>query len=160
MVAEQEEEEGGLQWRIDAEVRLALQEAQAGEATRMADLKAQAAALEAALAQVQAREAALEANVKAWQEAVPARDTEIQNLQVQLVSCHFGSPVPCCICGDGFCRWSGLALLKDCSTVILNDPIQKAGKHFQDLQQQQPYWPSVSAGLFAQPGLKDLVCHS
>ena len=82
MVAEQEEEEGGLQWRIDAEVRLALQEAQAGEATRMADLQAQAAASEAALAQARAREAGLEADVKAWQEALPARDAEIQNLQV------------------------------------------------------------------------------
>lgn len=39
MVAEQEEEEGGLQWRIDAEVRLALQEAQAGEAARLAELQ-------------------------------------------------------------------------------------------------------------------------
>ena len=39
MVAEQEEEEGSLQWRIDAEVRLAMQEAQAGEAARLADLQ-------------------------------------------------------------------------------------------------------------------------
>ena len=41
MVAEQEEEEGDLQWRIDAEVRLALQEAEAGEATRLAELQVQ-----------------------------------------------------------------------------------------------------------------------
>ncbi len=82
MVAEQEEEEGGLQWRIDAEVRLALQEAQAGEATRAAGLQAQAAVAEAALEAARARVASVEADLKAWQDAVPARDTEIQNLQV------------------------------------------------------------------------------
>ena len=91
MVAEQEEEEGGLQWRIDAEVRLALQEAQAGEAGRLADLQARAAALEAALDQARSHEAKLEADVKAWQEALPARDMEIQNLQV---SCHSLTPPP------------------------------------------------------------------
>ncbi|KAK9837185.1 hypothetical protein WJX84_003180 [Apatococcus fuscideae] len=84
MVAEQEEEEGGLQWRIDAEVHLALQEATAGEAARLADHQAHVKDLGDQLEEARSREARLEADVKAWQEALPARDTEIQNLQVAL----------------------------------------------------------------------------
>ena len=82
MVAEQEEEEGSLQWRIDAEVQLALQEAKAGEASRLADLEAKAAALEAALDKARLHEAELAADARAWQDALPAKDAEIQNLQV------------------------------------------------------------------------------
>lgn len=45
-------------------------------------LQAHVASLEAGLEEAKSREAKLQSDVKVWQEALPARDTEIQNLQV------------------------------------------------------------------------------
>lgn len=45
-------------------------------------LQAHVVSLKADLDEAKAREAKLQADVRVWQEALPARDTEIQNLQV------------------------------------------------------------------------------
>ena len=60
----------------------------------MVPLQAELKTLQLHLEQASSREARLEADVRAWQEALPARDTEIQNLQVMppLDPCNAGDP--------------------------------------------------------------------
>eukprot|EP00884_Botryococcus_braunii_P002327 jgi/Botrbrau1/12095/Bobra.0186s0018.1 len=84
MVAEQEDEEEKIRWRVDAEVRLVAEsikaEAEGKETSRLEEVTA----LRAAAAESAARCQQLDAVLSEWEAAVTARDEEIRNLQAAL----------------------------------------------------------------------------
>ncbi|BDA50973.1 probable Golgin candidate 4 at C-terminar half [Coccomyxa sp. Obi] len=90
-MAEQEDEEDKMRWRIEAEVRLALEAAQQAQAQREAYYQRELACLKADLDFSKKQAQQFGEDIDAWKAAVAARDAEIQNLQAALGELAYSS---------------------------------------------------------------------
>ncbi|KAK9806416.1 hypothetical protein WJX73_004216 [Symbiochloris irregularis] len=84
MVAEQEDEEDKVRWRVDAEVKLAREDLLAQEAERTASHSTASASMQAELNSAMERIHRMDADLNAWEAAVASRDVELANLQSAL----------------------------------------------------------------------------
>ncbi|KAL0017763.1 hypothetical protein WJX77_011853, partial [Trebouxia sp. C0004] len=84
LMTEQEEEEEKLRWRVDAEVKLALEEFQKAEAQRGAGSQGEVAELKVGMDSANAQIQQMHEDLQAWEQAVAARDAELRNLQAAL----------------------------------------------------------------------------
>ncbi|KAL0048136.1 hypothetical protein WJX82_008657 [Trebouxia sp. C0006] len=91
LMTEQEEEEEMLRWRVDAEVKLALEEFQKAEAQRGAGNQGEVAELKAGMDSANAQIQQMHEDLQAWEQAVSARDAELRNLQAALGELTFES---------------------------------------------------------------------
>lgn len=76
MVAEQDEEDDKLRWRVDAEVQAAVAEVRQATESSSAELRAKLLAAEH-------RAQGLRTDLATWEAAVAERDAELRNLQVR-----------------------------------------------------------------------------
>lgn len=90
-MTEQEEEEEKLRWRVDAEVKLALEEFQKAEAQQSAGNQGEVAELKAGMDSANAQIQQMHEDLQAWEQAVSARDAELRNLQAALGELTFES---------------------------------------------------------------------
>lgn len=81
-VMRQEDEEDSVRWRVEAEVRLAVDRAQQAAAQQEAQMHKDMADLNAELTHAQEQLDSQSSDLSAWRDAVAAKDLEIQNLQV------------------------------------------------------------------------------
>ncbi|DBA84917.1 TPA: hypothetical protein ACH3X1_005929 [Trebouxia sp. C0004] len=91
LMTEQEEEEEKLRWRVDAEVKLALEEFQKAEAQRGAGSQGEVAELKVGMDSANAQIQQMHEDLQAWEQAVAARDAELRNLQAALGELTFES---------------------------------------------------------------------
>ena len=81
-VMRQEDEEDSMRWRVEAEVRLAVDRAQQASAQQEAQMHKDMADLNAELTHAREQLDGQSSDLSAWRDAVVAKDLEIQNLQV------------------------------------------------------------------------------
>ena len=83
MVAEQDEEDDKLRWRVDAEVQAAVAEVRASADAKERRADSAVSELRTKLNTAEQRVQRLTADLEAWEAAVAERDAELRNLQVR-----------------------------------------------------------------------------